>query len=40
MNYYKKSLQCLLDEIVAGSGPVREHGTKPVPVKQEPSGKS
>ena len=23
-----------------GSGPVREHGTKPVPVKQEPSGKS
>jgi putative transposase len=23
-----------------GAGPVREHGTKPVPVKQEPSGKS
>jgi putative transposase len=23
-----------------GSGPVREHGTKPAPVKQEPSGKS
>jgi hypothetical protein len=23
-----------------GSGPVREHGAKPVPVKQEPSGKS
>jgi putative transposase len=23
-----------------GSGPMREHGTKPVPVKQEPSGKS
>ena len=23
-----------------GSGPVREHRTKPAPVKQEPSGKS
>jgi putative transposase len=23
-----------------GSGPMREHGTKPVPAKQEPSGKS